>query len=46
MAENSSITVRLSEDEKKALQTYAEENDLTLSQIVRRAIKSFLEKKE
>lgn len=44
MPENTNITIRLSINEKSALQKYAEEHDLTMSQIVRRAIKDFLEK--
>lgn len=38
------ISVRLEEEEKKVLQEYANENDLTVSQVVRRAIKDYLEK--
>ena len=36
------ITVRIDENEKEALQKIAEEQDLTLSQVVRRAIKEFI----
>lgn len=35
------ISVRIDETEKETLQTYAEENDLSVSQVVRRAIKDF-----
>lgn len=35
------ISVRIDETEKEALQVYAEENDLSVSQVVRRAIKDF-----
>lgn len=35
------ISVRIEETEKEALQKYAEENDLTVSQVVRRAIKDY-----
>lgn len=45
-SDNTNITVRLSEEEKKALQKYAAEQDLTMSQIVRRALKEFLEKQK
>ena len=38
------ISVRLEEEEKKALQEYANDNDLSVSQVVRRAIKEFMEK--
>lgn len=36
------ISIRLSEEEKKALQKFAKEHDLTISQVVRRAIKDLL----
>ena len=36
------ISIRIDESEKEALQEYAKEHDLTVSQVVRRAIKSFL----
>ena len=35
------ISVRIDESEKEALQKYADENDLTVSQVVRRAIKDY-----
>lgn len=35
------ISVRIDETEKEALQAYAEKNDLSVSQVVRRAIKDF-----
>jgi predicted transcriptional regulator len=44
MKDNTNITVRLSVEEKEALLKYAEEQDLTMSQVVRRALKEFLEK--
>lgn len=37
------ISIRIEETEKEALQKYAKENDLTVSQAVRRAIKQLLE---
>ena len=46
MKDSTNITVRLSAEEKEALAKYAEEQDLTMSQVVRRALKEFLEKKE
>ena len=46
MKDNTNITVRLSVEEKEALLKYAEEQDLTMSQVVRRALKEFLEKKQ
>ena len=36
------ISIRIDEEEKEALQKYAKEHDLTVSQVVRRAIKEFL----
>ena len=44
MSDTSSISIRLSAEEKEALAKYAEEQDLTMSQVVRRALKEFLEK--
>ncbi len=46
MKDNTNITVRLSVEEKEALLKYAEEQDLTMSQVVRRALKEFLEKQQ
>ena len=37
------ITIRLDEVEKELLQEYAEENDTTVSQVIRRLIKEFLD---
>lgn len=37
------ISVRIEETEKEALQKYAKENDLSVSQAVRRAIRELLE---
>lgn len=36
------ISIRIEEEEKEVLQKYAKEHDLTVSQVVRRAIKEFL----
>ena len=36
------ISFRLSEDEKKALEKYANENDLSVSQVIRRACREYL----
>ena len=41
-----SITIRLDEKEKESLAIIARQNDLSLSQVVRRAIKEFLEKQQ
>ena len=38
-----SISVRISDDEKDLLSQYASSQDLTISQVVRRAIKEFLQ---
>lgn len=40
------ITIRIEETEKEALQEFAKENDLTVSQVVRKAIKEFLKLQE
>ena len=37
------ISIRISEEEKEALQKYARDNDLSVSQVVRRAIRVFIE---
>ena len=37
------MTIRLDEVEKELLQEYAEEHDITISQIIRRLIKEFLD---
>lgn len=39
------ITIRLDEVEKELLQEYAEENGTTVSQVIRRLIKEFLDEK-
>ena len=39
------MTIRLDEVEKELLQEYAEEHDMTISQIIRRLIKEFLDEK-
>jgi predicted transcriptional regulator len=41
----SRITIRLDEIEKELLQEYAEDQDTTISQIIRRLIKEFLDEK-
>ncbi len=38
------ITFRIPEEEKDKIAKYAEENDLTISQIIRKAIKEYLDK--
>ena len=40
------ITIRLDESEKQAIAEYAEANDLSMSQVVRRALKEYLAKQE
>ena len=40
------ITIRLEEVEKQAIAQYANENDLSMSQVIRRAIKEFLAKEQ
>ena len=39
------ITVRVDDIEKQLLQQYAEDEDLSVSQIIRRLIKEFLDEK-
>lgn len=39
-----SISVKMEEAEKEALQQYADENDLSMSQVVRRALREFIQK--
>lgn len=39
------ITIRVEDTEKEALQNYAKENDLSVSQVIRKAIKEFMNKK-
>ena len=41
-----SISIRIDESEKEAIQKYAKDNDLTVSQVIRRAIKEFLKEEE
>ena len=38
------ITIRIEENEKLAIQEYAQKNDLSMSQIIRKAIKELLNK--
>lgn len=38
------VSVRLEDAEKELLQKYAEKNDLTMSQVLRKAMKEFLQK--
>lgn len=40
------ISIRVDEDIKEALNKYADENDLSMSQVIRKAIKEFLTDKE
>lgn len=40
------VSIRLSDEEKKALQEFAAKQDLTMSQVIRRAIKEFLNKEQ
>lgn len=38
------ISIRLSEEEKEAIQKHADQEDLSMSQVVRKAIKEYLNK--
>ena len=40
----STVSVRLTLEEKEELMRYCEENDLTMSQVIRKATKEYLEK--
>lgn len=40
------ISIRIDEEMKEALNKYAEANDLSMSQVIRKAIKDFLKDKE
>jgi predicted transcriptional regulator len=40
------ITIRLSEEEKQKIAEYAEKNDLSMSQVIRKSLKEFFEEKE
>lgn len=37
------ISVRISQDEKKKIEEYAKKEDLTMSQIIRKALKEFFQ---
>jgi predicted transcriptional regulator len=41
-----SITIRLEDSEKQAIVDFANANDLSMAQVVRRAIKEYLAKQE
>lgn len=38
----SKMSIRISQEDKELLAQYAQENDLTMSQVIRRMIKEFL----
>jgi predicted transcriptional regulator len=38
----STVSVRLTEAEKKELEQFCEENDLSMSQVIRRAVKEYI----
>ena len=38
------LSIRVEDNDKEALQKYANENDLSVSQVIRKAIKEFLNK--
>lgn len=40
------ISIRIEDDEKEQIQRYAEEHDLSMSWVIRRAIKEFLASQE
>ena len=42
----STVSVRLSEEERATLEKYCQENDLSFSWVIRKAIKEYLPKEE
>ena len=40
------ISIRIEDDEKEQIQKYAEEHDLSMSWVIRRAVKEFLAAQE
>lgn len=40
------LSIRIEDNDKEALQRYANENDLSVSQVIRKAIKEFLNKEK
>ena len=40
------LSIRSEDNDKEALQKYANENDLSVSQVIRKAIKEFLNKEK
>lgn len=40
------LSIRVEDNDKEALQKYANENDLSVSQVIRKAIKEFLNKEK
>ena len=40
------LSIRIEDNDKEALQKYANENDLSVSQVIRKAIKEFLNKEK
>ena len=41
--EYSTVSVRLTQEEKDSLIAYCEDNDLTMSQVIRKAVKEYLD---
>ncbi len=44
--EMTTLSLRLSKDEKEAIMQYAQEHDLSMSQVIRKAVKDLLDKEE
>lgn len=40
----STVSVRMTQEEKEILQEYCDVNDLSMSQVIRKAIKDYLDK--
>ena len=46
MADYSTLSVRITKEEKEALAQYCQEHDLSMSQVLRKAIKNIITNKE
>lgn len=44
--EMTTLSLRLSKDEKEAIAQYAQEHDLSMSQVIRKAVKDLLDREE
>lgn len=44
--EMTTLSLRLTKDEKEAIAQYAQDNDMSMSQVIRKAVKDLLNKEE